>query len=155
MKKSELKKLIQQAYQEVILQAQDNEEDIDLSILDQMFDDPNIRYTNADCSLICIAKHPKFGDMPVYNQTIKADRDIQKAGIQKFVTTAGSGFKFKAKKFNSAQQLISNAKQLCKNIRIKKDGISMKDLATKLNKWYDKMIFDAAKQSGIDLRRSK
>jgi len=31
----------------------------------------------------------------------------------------------------------------------------MKDLATKLNKWYDKMIFDAAKQSGIDLRRGK
>lgn len=155
MKKSELRQLIKEAYNEIILQAQQKEDQMDLNLLDQMFDDPNIRYSNTDSTLICIAKHPKFGPMPVYNQTIKVDRDIQKAGLQKFVSTSGSGFKFKGKSFKSAQQLIGSAKDIVKNIRMKRDGISMKDLATKLNKWYDKMIFDAAKQSGIDLRRGK
>ena len=55
----------------------------DLSVLDQMFDDPNIRYNITDSTLIGIAKHPKFGDMPIYNETIKVNRDIQKNGLQK------------------------------------------------------------------------
>jgi len=46
-----------------------------------MFDDPNIRYNITDSTLIGIAKHPKFGDMPIYNETIKVNRDIQKNGL--------------------------------------------------------------------------
>lgn len=156
MKKSELKKLILQAYKQVILQADQNEnQNEDVSILDEMFDDPHIRYNNADSTLICVATHPKFGPMPVYNQTVKVNRDIQKAGLQKFVSTSGSGIKFKGKSFKSVQQMISNAKDLVKNIRVKRDGISLKELGTKLNKMYDKMILDAARQSGMDFTRCK
>lgn len=85
----ELRKFIR----ETILQykKEDNKEDNkpkkeqeeDLSILDQMFDDPNIRYETSNSTLIGIAKHPKFGNMPIYNETIKVDRDIQKNGLQK------------------------------------------------------------------------
>ena len=50
--------------------------------------------------------------------------------------------------------MIKNCKQLCKNIRKDRDGISAAQLAKKINKMYDNMIHDAARQSGIDLRRS-
>ena len=85
MKKSELRKLIQQTYREVLLQAKEDQikQQQTEDISDAMLDDPNVRYTMTDSTLICIGTHPNFGPMPIFNQTIKVDRDIKKAGLDK------------------------------------------------------------------------